>query len=152
METSEKIETVNNPAENAAEKDIETILAELKAAKDKTAEFDPRDIADNKAIAILSYLFWLVLIPIFAARNSKFARFHANQGLVMAVIETGYILASYIINEIVYSISLKYGTLVSTVLFLFGISFAILSVIGVINAASGKAKQLPTFGGITILK
>ena len=152
METNEKIETATETTECVAEKDIETILAEMKAAKDKTAEFDDRDIVDNKAISILAYLSWLVLIPIFAARNSKFARFHANQGLVLAMIETGYILASVIINEIVYSISLKYGTLVSTILFLCGMSFVILSVIGIINAVSGKAKQLPTFGGITILK
>ena len=152
MENGENMEVVTETTKHPSEKDIETILAEMKAAKDKTAEFDPQDIAENKAIAILSYLFWLVLIPIFAARKSKFAQFHANQGLVIATIETGYILVSSIINEIVYGVSLKYGTLVSTILSLCGLSFVILSVIGIINVVKGHAKFLPTFGGIKMLK
>jgi len=38
-------------------------------------------------MAILAYLTWLVLIPLFAAKESKFARFHCNQGIVLAVAE-----------------------------------------------------------------
>ena len=33
-------------------------------------------------MAILAYFGILVLIPILAAKDSKFARFHANQGLL----------------------------------------------------------------------
>ena len=52
-------------------------------ARDFTADYDPRDIQENRGWGILSYFGFLVLIPIFAARNSYFARFHANQGLVL---------------------------------------------------------------------
>ena len=135
-----------------ADKDFETILAEIKAAKDKTHEFDPEDIEANKVMGALAYLSWLVLIPIFAARNSKFARYHANQGLVLAIIETAYVLLASGVNSIVYGISLKYGTLVSTIFTLCGLSLAILAVIGIINAIKGKAKEIPTFGSIKILK
>ena len=41
---------------------------------------DIRDAQDNKVMAILAYFGPLVLIPIFAAKESRFARYHANQG------------------------------------------------------------------------
>ena len=60
-------------------------INDLKNMKDHTNEFDPTDIQNNKAMGILSYIGLLVLIPIFAAKDSKFARFHANQGLVLVI-------------------------------------------------------------------
>lgn len=150
-ETAIETKTVDNKA-SFADKDFETILAEIKAAKDKTHEFDPEDIEANKMMGMIAYLSWLVLIPIFAARNSKFARYHANQGIVLAIIETGYILLSAVVNSIVYEISLKYGTLVSTILTLCGMILVILAVIGIVNALKGKAKEIPAFGSIKILK
>ena len=67
-----------------------TIMADMNQTIDKitntadyTDSFHPQDIAQNKAMAILAYLGILVLIPIFAAKNSAFAKFHANQGLIL---------------------------------------------------------------------
>ena len=54
--------------------DINEKLNELNNTADTTNEFDPQDIQNNKAMAILAYLSWLVLIPLFAAKDSKFAR------------------------------------------------------------------------------
>ena len=39
------------------------------------------DVQNNKVMAVLAYIGLLVLIPIFAAKDSKFARFHSGQGL-----------------------------------------------------------------------
>ena len=52
---------------------------------DTTTQFDPRDIEQNKLMAILAYLGILVIIPILAAKESKFARFHSNQGLILLI-------------------------------------------------------------------
>ena len=52
---------------------------------DTTASYSQQDIDQNKIMGILSYFGILVLIPIFAAKESPFARFHANQGLVLLV-------------------------------------------------------------------
>ena len=41
-------------------------------------EVTPEDVQNNKVFAILAYIGILVLVPIFAAKESKFARFHAN--------------------------------------------------------------------------
>ena len=54
---------------------------------DTTDQFDAADIEQNKAMGVLAYLSWLVLIPLFAAKDSKFSRFHVNQGLVLAIVE-----------------------------------------------------------------
>lgn len=69
-------------------------------ARDFTADYDPRDIQENRGWGILSYLGFLVLIPIFAARNSYFARFHANQGLVLFLFYACYSVLTRIITNI----------------------------------------------------
>ena len=46
---------------------------------------DPQDVQANKVMAILAYFGILVLIPLFAAKESPFARFHANQGLILLI-------------------------------------------------------------------
>ena len=47
--------------------------------------FDKKDIDDNKVLACLSYVGILFLIPLLAAKQSKFAMEHAKQGLVMFI-------------------------------------------------------------------
>ena len=53
---------------------------------DHTAEFEAQDIQNNKVMSILAYIGILVLVPIFAAKDSKAARFNANQGLVNLIL------------------------------------------------------------------
>ncbi len=52
---------------------------------DYTSTMDPNDIAQNKAMAVLSYLGILFLIPILSAPNSPYARFHSNQGIILYI-------------------------------------------------------------------
>ncbi len=66
---------------------------------DTTSEFDPNDINQNKIMAILAYFGILVVIPILAAKESKFARFHANQGLVLFIASVAY----WIMLEIIWA-------------------------------------------------
>lgn len=127
-------------------------LTELNNTADTTADFEKDDIEQNKIMGILAYLSWLVLIPIFAAPKSKFARFHANQGLVLAIVEIGYGILTAVINAVVGGISVVLGMLVSTILSLISIIFLIFAIIGIVNVANGKAKELPTIGKFRILK
>lgn len=46
-----------------------------------------KDIEANKNVAALSYAWILFLVPLLTKRHSKFAQFHAKQGLVLFVIE-----------------------------------------------------------------
>ncbi|HPL93320.1 MAG TPA: hypothetical protein PLB38_03500 [bacterium] len=43
--------------------------------------FTKEDIEKNKVMAILAYIIWL--IPYLGAKDSKFAMYHAKQGLVL---------------------------------------------------------------------
>ncbi len=118
---------------------------------DTTADFDPKDVEQNKVMGILAYLSWLVIIPIFAAKDSKFARFHANQGLVLAITEIIWWVGTGIISAILTAISWKLA-FISTILGLMNILFLVLLFIGIMNAANGKAKELPIIGKFKILK
>ena len=40
--------------------------------------FDSNDVAQNKVMGILAYIGFLFLVPLLAAKDSKYARFHAN--------------------------------------------------------------------------
>ena len=141
---------VQEPAAN--QNDFSAKFAALNNTADTTADFDKADIEQNKVMGILAYLSWLVLIPIFAAPKSKFARFHANQGLVLAITEVAWWIVTAILNAILYAISWRLGSLVGTLLGLVNLVFLVMLVIGIMNAVNGRAKELPVIGKFKILK
>lgn len=112
----------------------------MNSGEDKTSQFTAEDINANKAMAILAYLGILCLIPIFAAKDSKYARFHANQGLVLFIA----MIALYIVGIIPIL-----GTLIKIIGLL---AVAVLAIMGIIAAAKGEAKTLPLIGKFVILK
>lgn len=133
------------------ETNFEDKFSELNNTKDSTSEFSQQDINSNKVMAILAYLGILVLVPIFAAKDSKFARFHANQGLVLFLAEVAFYIVLTIVSAIILAISWKLYFII-TILSLVWIVFLVLAIIGIINAANGKAKELPVIGKFTLLK
>lgn len=115
---------------------------------DTTSQFDPQDINDNKGMSVLAYIGILFLIPLLACPNSRFARYHTNQGLVLFLLE----LAIGVVTSIfafIPVIGLIIGGLLSAV---GGIFTLVLMIMGIINAAQGQAKELPLIGKITLLK
>lgn len=137
------------PVQN--QNDFSQKLQNFNNTADTTAEYDANDIANNKVMAVLAYLGILVLVPIFAAKDSKFARFHANQGLVLCIAAIAYSILYGILSTVIYAISWRLGFIVS-IIGLVSILFTVLCIIGIINAASGKAKELPLIGKFKILK
>lgn len=107
---------------------------------DTTSEYDPADIESNKVLALFAYLGILFLVPLIAAKGSKYARFHTNQGLVLFICEC-------IINFL--SIWMSWLGWAFKIL---NVIVIVLAVLGIINAVSGKAKELPLIGKIRILK
>ncbi|MDR1098680.1 MAG: hypothetical protein LBL57_11170 [Tannerella sp.] len=105
---------------------------------------DPKDVQDNKVMAILAYLGILVLVPIFAAKESPFARFHANQGILLFIVS--------IVFYIIYYILLFTVPVVALIFSILSIGILILVIIGIINAAKGEMKELPIIGKYSILK
>lgn len=137
-------------AAQAADKINETISKIMDTA-DTSADYDASDIENNKLLAIFSYIGLLFLIPLFAAKESKFARFHVNQGIVLFA-------ASFIYGIIVAIISLIFGRIPiigAIVMIILGVAAlvpVILMILGIYNAATGRAKELPLIGQIRIIK
>lgn len=104
---------------------------------------EDEDVKKNKLMAVLAYFGPLVLIPIFAAPKSKFARFHANQGLILLIFN----VICTILSRIDVLPLFIYPALSCFSLFLF-----VLFIIGIVNVAKGKFKNLPVIGNIVILK
>jgi uncharacterized membrane protein len=107
---------------------------------------DAADIAQNKLLAALAYVGPLVVVPLLAAPNSKFARFHCNQALVLYLVFFVVYCALWVFSMIPFFICLLLP-------FHFAAWLAVifLAVVGVINAASGAAKPLPWIGHYRIL-
>ena len=95
-------------------------------------------------MAVLAYIGILFLIPLLAAKDSKFARFHANQGLILFLAGIVASIASGILVWIPVI-----GWLISILL---SIALLVFMILGIVNAAQGKAKELPLIGGIKILQ
>ena len=116
-------------------------MANLFDTKDHTAEFDKADIKENKVMGIFAYISWLVLVPMFAAKDSKWARFHANNGIILAAAELAVWILFGLLGMIPYVGWFFWAlNIIST------LGLLALAVIGIINAASGKAKNLPLIG------
>ena len=111
------------------------------------------DAQQNKAMGILAYLSWRVLVPLLAAKNSPFARFHANQGLALAIVEIAWWILSAILTVIAgASYSLGLMAVITVVSWILSIAFLAFSIIGIVHAAKCEMKPLPLIGGIKILK
>lgn len=102
-------------------------------------EFSKEDIEQNKVMALLAYI--IFFIPLLAAKDSPFARYHANQGLILFITSVIINIAGAIIPFIGWLIILPFGN----------IFVLILIILGIVNAANGKAKPLPLIGKFKIL-
>ena len=102
------------------------------------------DVDKNKAMAIIGYLIpILFFIPLVTdAKNSPFAKFHANQQLSL-------LLAYFVVNFIGMVIPII-GWFV--ILPLGWLALFVFMIIGLIGAAQGKMNDLPLLGKIKIIK
>ncbi|MBM3256290.1 MAG: DUF4870 domain-containing protein [Candidatus Moranbacteria bacterium] len=97
-----------------------------------------KDLEENKAVTFLSYLGILCLIPLLAKKESKFAQFHAKQGLVLFISWLAIAWISGFIPVIGWFI-------IAPAVSILGI---VLSIMGLINVAQGEMKELPIVGEI----
>ena len=105
---------------------------------------DKADAEKNKVMAIVGYIIpILFFIPLVSdAKESKFAKFHANQQLILLIAAIIVNVVGGIIPFLGWFIILPLGT----------IAIIILAIMGIINGAKGEMKKLPLIGGFTIIK
>ncbi len=105
------------------------------------------DVQANKAMAVLSYIGILFLIPLLtgAHKKSPFAKYHLNQGIVLILCSFAYNIVLSILTNIIGSL---WG-----LLSLLYMAPLVLLIIGVVNAVQGQTKPLPLIGNLfTVLK
>jgi len=101
------------------------------------------DVEQNKLMAIIGYIIpILFFIPLVTdAKNSPFAKFHANQQLILLIAAIAVNVIGAVIPFIGWFIILPFGS----------IAIFVLAIIGLINAAKGQMKELPAIGGFKII-
>ena len=111
----------------------------------ESLEVDPDDAEKNKVFGILAYI--IFFIPLIAAKDSPFAKYHANQGLALFLTMIVSLTALTIL-EFVPFVGFVFGLLHVLVY----LGFMVLVVLGIVNAAAGKCVPLPIIGGIKLIK
>lgn len=101
------------------------------------------DVEKNKAMAIIGYIIpILFFIPLVTeAKDSVYAKFHANQQLILLIASIGVSVVGSIIPILGWFIILPLGS----------IALFVLAIIGLINAAKGQMKELPIIGSFKII-
>lgn len=147
-----------NPTGKTTTDTLGNRLENLNNTADMTDQFDKADVEQNKVMAILAYFGILVLVPILAAKDSKFARFHSNQGLILCIAMFAWIIADTVQTAVLRAILWRglglwdIYSLCGTILNLVYILFTVLAIIGIINVVNGRAKELPFIGKYHLLK
>jgi len=111
-------------------------------------------------MAVLSYIIFFIPLVTGAHKTSPFVKFHANQGTVLFLLNVAWGIAYGVLLAIftaIFLASLSLGGLatlgvITTILGLVWFVPAILAILGIINAATGKIKPLPIIGKITLIK
>lgn len=99
--------------------------------------------ADNvKAVSAIAYLGILFFVPLLTNPESDFAKYHANQGLLLLLTFLVINTVGWVIPVIGWLIILPIGNIALLVLF----------IMGLINALNGEKKPLPVIGGFELIK
>jgi len=101
--------------------------------------FEPEDIEKNKTMAGLAY--FLFFLPLVACPDSRFGKYHANQGLILFL--------CYIIGSFVLTIIPVFGWVL---LPFFALLALVLAIIGLLNGLNGRVKELPLIGKYRLIK
>lgn len=112
---------------------------------DYTAEFDAKDISDNKVFAMAAYLLGLlgIIIALLASHDSKFARFHVNQALKFTIIN---------ILIMICAIFLCWTIIVPIAAGIMSLVLLVIEIICFFQVCSGKAKEAPILRSLKFLK
>lgn len=105
------------------------------------SEFDIEDFQENKVYAALSYL--IFFLPYIACPKSLYARYHANQGLVLLISA----LCVWVITFLIGWLPVL-GWLVSSLL---NLTVLILVIVGIYHALTNKKEPLPIIGKFHII-
>ncbi len=93
----------------------------------------------NKVVCILAYIFFF--IPLIVDSSNEEYRIHANQGLILFIINLIVIVLGVLIPIIGWLVILPLG----------GLAVLAFVILGIINVANEEMKELPLIGSIRII-
>ena len=114
-------------------------------------QYDRADVESNKIISALGYVGILVVLPLILAPNSRYARYHANQGICLLVTSVIFGLISTALGTFLGFIPII-GKIVVGITGIIELVMFIFMILGIVNALKGKAKPLPIIGAFQIIK
>ena len=112
---------------------------------DHTAEFDPKDISDNKVFAMLPYLMSVIgiIIAALCAKESPYVQFHIRQAIKITVTQT---LLGIVTAILVWTIIVPIVAAIAIVV------LEVISIICFFQVCGGKAKEPAIIKSLSFLK
>lgn len=137
---------------------------------DTRISYDP-DRKKKRVSSALAYVGILFFLPLAICPDSKYGRFHANQGLVLFIVDmivgvVGAVFAviftmMFVSEAYTYDIAIDSGMMIAGIIgmiisYLFlmgaGIFLLVIRIMGIVNGATGKEKKLPLIGRFRLIK
>lgn len=132
--------------------------------EDKSGEFNNSDKVSGKGMAALAYI--IPPIPYFLEKENRFVKFHARQGMDLMVVWIAFLILYNILTSLI-RVKTSCGTFlgynlgnhcevtpwwVTFPLGIIGLCISIIIIMGLVNAFTGKAKDLPIVNKLKIFK
>ena len=157
------VEEIKEEKKESVEDKIKNTVEDLMDTPESTSTFDKKEIKDNTFLAILSYLGFFALIPYFFNNKSEYVKYHATQGMNLLIVWVIYSIIENLLGLIkIREVVLDLGTMrgirmvtpfwISFPMAIIGLVIIVITVIGIVYACEGKAKELPIINKIKIIK
>lgn len=108
----------------------------------------PNGDVQKKVVCALTYLFGILFfLPLIVYPNDDFAKFHANQGLIVLLVSVigGAVLGILTMLPVV-------GLVFTILSSLFGVVMLVACIFGILNVVREEKRELPVIGKFTIIK
>ena len=126
----------------------------VQPASQEAPKTESSDVEKNKSMAIIGYIISILFfVPLLneESKKSPYAKFHANQQLILLIYWIGGWIAIGIISFI-----LAITIFLAPLAFLFWLAYTVMGIVfmimGAVSASKGEMKKLPMIGKYQIIK
>ncbi|MDE7122263.1 MAG: hypothetical protein K2O42_08900 [Oscillospiraceae bacterium] len=122
------------------------VIQQIFHPEDETGYFDPVEMQENKAVAVLSSIPLLFWLPLVACQGSSYGRFCANQGLILLAVGIALNVAQGILGTVLRFIPFIGGVVAGLLGLVIGLAELAGFLLLLISACQGKARRIPLIG------
>jgi uncharacterized membrane protein len=140
-------ELTGAPSSAGVPSKVEAPPVGLQSVSATSVPSDAEDIEKNKVYGVIAYIGILFLVPLLAAPQSKFARYHTNQGLVLFIAALIASAGAAVLGMVPFV-----GCIAVILMPAILVGGLVMMILGIVNAASGQYKPLPLIGNFEIIK